>query len=278
MHEIVKHRKYTDTLPEENFRVLVELPYAFDDDFLQVPSYILYLTGVFEIKLKAAGYSAWWNEPVKAIQVEDSVFRLAYKLLPPRSAELYVAQNLYTNARLRDVQRTDSLYAIFKKHWPASEYRPVVEKQVAIAKSLSKGQPAPDIDIVTPGGKKMKLSDLRGKVVYLGFWASGCKQCVGEMINEKRIKPQLKDKPVEFVYVSIDADTATSKMMAEKFKIEGTFTHATGGWNAKEVRLYGVQGLPAYYLIDQQGNFAVQHTPTPGDPERFVSEIEKLFK
>jgi peroxiredoxin len=278
VHEMVKYRKYTDSIPPENFRVLVELPYAFDDDLLQVPSYLLYLTGIFEIKLKAAGFSASWSEPVKALQVEDSVFRLAYTLLPPRSAELYVAQNLYTNARLRDVVRTDSLYAIFKNHWPVSEYRPVVEKQIAIAKSLSKGQPAPDFGIVTPEGKKMKLSDLRGKVVYLGFWAGGCKQCVGEMINEKRIKPQLKDKPVEFVYVSLDADTATSGMMASKFNIDGIFTHADGGWNAKEVQLYGVQGLPAYYLIDQQGNFAVQHTPAPGDPSQLVLEIGKLFK
>ncbi len=278
VHEMIKRRKYTDSIPEENFRVLTEMPYVFNDTLLQVPSYLLYLTGVFEIKLKAAGYGASGNDPDKMRQVEDSIYRLCYKILPPKSAEYYIAQSLYSKVKFQDAARTDSLFNTFKKHWPVSEYLPLLNKQISMAKRLAKGQPAPDFSIITPEGKSLRLSDLKGKVVYLSFWASGCKQCVGEMINEKRIKGQLKNTQVEFVYLSIDEDTTTSNLLVSKFNLGGIFTHAKGGWYAKEVQLYGVQGLPAYFLIDKEGKFALQNTPSPGDPKQLISEIEQLTR
>jgi peroxiredoxin len=245
---------------------------------LQLPPYLLYLTGVFDIKLKAAGYTYYANDTMKAREFQDSVIKLVYKLLPDKSAAYYMAQNLYGRARNQPLEKTETMLAGFKKHWPQSLDLPILEKQVAMLEKLAPGQPAPDFDITTPDGRNIKLSDLRGKVVYLGFWASWCKQCVGEMIKENKIKELIKNKPLEFVYVSIDDDVSKDTTLMSKYKIEGILHHPDGGWNAKEISLYGVQSLPAYFLIDEDGKFAVQNAPGPLQSTELILAIEKLLK
>ncbi len=278
IHEMIRLRRYTDTVPAANYIVTKDLPFAFNDTLLQVPSYLLYLTGIFEVTLKAAGYNYIGKDTIIVREQQDSVNRLAYKTLPDKSAEYFVAQNIYGRARYQRPDRTDAQYREFKLHWPKSEYMYLLNQQVNLARRLAQGQPAPDFDIVTQDGRKMKLSDMRGKVVYLGFWASYCRQCLAEMLREKNVKELIRNKPLEFVYVSIDKDTAGVSMLINKYKMEGIFTNATGEWNSREVGLYGVQGLPAYFLIDEDGNFAVQNAPTPTNPTVLILEIEKLFK
>jgi len=279
MHAMIKVRRYTDTIPEGNYAVVSHLPYAFNDSLLQLSPYLLYLTGVFEIKLKAAGYTFYGHDTVSYRKFQDSVVKLVYKLLPPKSAEYYIAQNLYGRARNQPVERTEFMYTDFKKRWPKSEYVTTLDKQVAIAERLAPGQPAPDFNIITPDGKQMKLSDMKGKVVYLNFWASWCKQCVGEIIKEGKMKELIKNKPLEFVYVSIDNDTAADNKLIAKYRMEGLFTHATGAWSAPEVQLYGVQSLPAYFLIDDEGKFATQNPPpSPLQSTELILALERLFK
>lgn len=277
MHEIAMKKRFTDTISEASYAVIAKMPYAFDDSMLQVPSYLLYLTGVFEMKLKAAGYNYSANDTTAFRNVLDSTYKLAYEKLPGKSAEYFIAQSLYGRAKYQPIARTKEHFNKFKQHWPASEYMPLLESQIGIAERTSPGMPAPDFDIVTADGKAMKLSDLKGKVVYLHFWASWCRQCVGEMIAEKKTKEFLKRKPVEFVYVSLDRDTTTAGMLLRKYGIEGTFTYLKNEWQSKEIQLYGVQNLPAYYLIDKDGNFAVQNPPTPRQSTELLLAIGKLY-
>ena len=277
-HAMIKVRRYTDTIPEANFVVVDKMPYAFNDSLLQLPSYLLYLTGVFDIKMKAAGYSYYPADTAMAAKFQDSLQRLVYKLMPAKSAEYYMAQNLYGRARNQPLAKTERMYADYKKHWPGSEYLPVLDKQIAIMERLAPGQPAPDMDMVTMDGRRIKLSDLKGKVVYIGFWASWCKQCVGEMMKENKMKDLLKNKPVEFVYVSIDDDAARDSTLSAKYKINGLFYHAGGGWAAKEIAQYGVQSLPAYFLVDEDGKIAMQNAPGPLQSTELILAIGRLLR
>ena len=278
VHEMIKRKRYTDSIPEANYMVIKEMPYAFNDTLLQLPPYLLYLTGVFDVKLKAAGYSFSGGGTVTREEVEDSIYELGYKLLPPKSAEYFIAQNIYGMARTQEPERTESQFAAFTKRWPRSEYMPMLDKQTVMAKRLAKGQPAPDIELTTQDGRHVMLSELKGKVVYLTFWASWCKQCVSEMNTVSRVKTLFKNKPVVFVYVSIDNDTAADHKVIAKFNVEGMFAHVDGGWNATEAQLYGVQGLPSYFLIDEDGNFGVQNAPSPPQATQLTLEISKLMK
>ena len=93
------------------------------------------------------------------------------------------------------------------------------------------------------------------------------------------MKELIKNKPLEFVYISIDNDTAADNKLIAKYKMEGLFTHAIGDWSAPEVQLYGVQSLPAYFLIDDEGKFAMQNPPpSPLQSTELILALEKLFK
>lgn len=276
--QMVASRRYTDTISDEYYKVVEKLPFLYNDSFLQVPSYLLYLTGVLEVKLKSTGYTWHGKDTTRMRNFEDSVYKLAIAQMPAGSKEYYLAQSLYGRARTQPLWRSETQFAYFKKNWPASGYLPLLEKQVGIARRLAPGQPAPDIEINTPDGRKMHLSDLKGKVVYLGFWAEWCKQCVGEMISERMVKDLIRKKPLEFVYVSMGSDTTLANQLIERYRLDGLHTRISGVWQAKEVELYGVQSIPAYYLIDEDGKFAMQIPPSPQQTNDLVIAIEKLFK
>ena len=278
VHEILTHRRFTDTIPDSNYRVISGMPLAFNDSFLQIPSYLLYLTGAIELKMKAGGYRYFQKDTLRARSFRDSLFRRVYLDMPSGSAEFYVAQGLYAGVRTQPLYYTRTLYAEFKKHFPQSTYCPFIDNQIAIIERLEPGQPAPEITFFDTTGAPVTLSSLKGKVVYLEFWAGWCRQCLAEMMREQKVKDLEKDKPVVFAYASLGDDIAGEHELARKYKIDGLFTHIKGGWNSDEARAYGIQSLPAYFLIDQDGNFAIRNPSTPNQPTQQILEIGKLLK
>ena len=276
--EILKLRRLTDTVSPEFYKIVDKLPYAFNDSFVQIPPYVLYLTGIMETKLRAKGFTYHGKDTLQRRLFEDSAYKLAYAKMPDKSLENYIAQNIYGKARGQNLARTEEQLAAFRKRWPASQYLPLLDKQVGIVRRLAPGQPAPDLTFTDADGNVKHLSDLKGKVVYIGFWAGWCRQCVGEMIKEQMVKDLIRKKPLEFVYVSISNDTTTEHAIIKRYNIAGNFINLQDAWNAKEVQAYGVQSLPAYYLVDEDGNFAVQNTPSPMQTTELVMAIEKLFK
>ena len=278
VHEIIKKHRYTDTIPAESYAVVKAIPLAFNDSFLVLPPYLMYCAGIFDAKLRADGYTYDKYDSVQIRKTQDSVLKLATLKMPAATCEYYLAQALYSSARFQLLARTEGQLGSFSRRWPNSAYLPMVQKQVEIARRLAPGQPAPDIELMDTDGKLMKLSDLKGKVVYLGFWAGWCKQCVGEMLAEKKVKDLIRNKPLVFAYVSLSADTAADNKLIRKYKISGVFGQASSGWGDQVVQQYGVQGLPAYYLIDEDGNFALQATPVPARSTELILAIEKQFK
>lgn len=149
---------------------------------------------------------------------------------------------------------------------------------MAIKKTISVGKTAPDFDITTPDGKKMKLSNLRGKAVYLDFWSSGCVPCIGEMPDAKKLHEYFKGKPVAFVNVSLDSKDDVWKYAIKKYDVDGINTLEVKGDESETARKYGVKGIPSYFLIDKDGKFAaIEGLSRPSDGEKLKTQIEKIL-
>ena len=107
----------------------------------------------------------------------------------------------------------------------------------------------PDLD-----GKRMSLSDFRGKVVFLNFWATWCDPCKEEMPSMEALYKRLRGKPFEIVAVSVDKDPPEEvRKFADKFGITFVVLHDRKG-RIKE--RYKTTGVPETFIVDQNGVIA----------------------
>ena len=103
---------------------------------------------------------------------------------------------------------------------------------------------------LTVGGKPARLSDLRGKVVVLNFWASYCVSCVEELPSLDRLQQRIASRGGVVVGISIDEDPKAY----DKFLIEHPVGFSTYYEPTKKVSLsYGTSMIPETYVIDRQG-------------------------
>jgi thiol-disulfide isomerase/thioredoxin len=122
-------------------------------------------------------------------------------------------------------------------------------KVSAVAREKS---PAPDVSVVSlANGSTLKLSDLKGKVVLLNFWATWCPPCREEIPSMMKLNSSMAGKPFQMVAISIDEG---GKPAIESFFKASGFSLPTyldeSGASSKS---YGITGVPESFIIDKQG-------------------------
>ncbi len=113
------------------------------------------------------------------------------------------------------------------------------------------GLPAPDFTFPGLDGKKVSLSDYRGKVVFVNIWATWCPPCVEEMPSMQKLYQKLKGENFEILAVSIDSKGA--KVVAPFMKkYQLTFPALLDSMGTIK-RIYKTTGVPESYIIDRDG-------------------------
>ena len=143
------------------------------------------------------------------------------------------------------------------------------------ANLLAPGKLAPDFEeLMTDGKTKMKLSDLRGKVVLIDFWASWCGPCRKENPNVVKTYAKYKDAGFTVMSVSLDRDRNAWLAAIEKDQLSWP-NHVSdlGHWSSRVPQMYGVKGIPFTVLIDQEGK--IIKTNLRG--EALEAELKKIY-
>lgn len=137
------------------------------------------------------------------------------------------------------------------------------------------GAPAPDFTVRDATGREVRLSDFRGKVVYLDFWASWCGPCLLEMPASARLRQQFASQDVVFLYVSVDAKEQAWKAALTKPGLDGP--NARHGWapgfEAPAPKEYKVEAIPAYFIIDRNGKLQTGATPKPSAGQATIDAL-----
>jgi len=135
--------------------------------------------------------------------------------------------------------------------------RPSSDLQLA---NINVGDQAPEMAFPNPNGDVVKLSDLRGKVVLIDFWASWCGPCRMENPNVVRIYNEYKDKKYTagkgFEIYSVSLDQAKDRWVQAIEKdglVWSSHVSDLRGWRAQGAALYGVNAIPMTFLLDGNG-------------------------
>lgn len=110
--------------------------------------------------------------------------------------------------------------------------------------------PAPPLDLETPGGERVKISDLRGKVVVLNFWATWCAPCIREMPALQRMSEALFASGVRVFAVNTGQKREIVRKFLERYEIDLPILLDRDEAVKKS---WAVRVMPTTYVIDRQG-------------------------
>jgi len=153
----------------------------------------------------------------------------------------------------------------------ATEYKEMVRAKLKEYESLLEGKPAFDVIFKNALGEEKPLSEFAGQLTYVDLWATWCGPCIAELPAFEQLKEDYKDKPVNFVPVSIDTDLEAWQKYLEKNNLPKDHEYVI---NRLDLSDYKVITIPRYLLLDKDFKIITVFATVPSDPEtrRLIDE------
>ncbi len=154
-----------------------------------------------------------------------------------------------------------------------------IKKEVR-RKMLKQNVAAPDFELKNLEGKSIKLSNLKGKVVFLDFWATWCGPCVASFPSIKKVADKYKeDSNVVFLFIATSEEprnrTERLKRFIEKKKYD---FNVLIDENDEVAGKFGVMGIPMKFVVDTQGNIRFASEGYNGSSDATALEIEAMIE
>lgn len=116
---------------------------------------------------------------------------------------------------------------------------------------LKPGSKAPELTSVDFEGKKVRLSDYRGKIVVLDIWATWCAPCVAMIPHQRELVSRLEGKPFVLISISVDEEKETVEKFHKKKPMP--WVHWFNGHEGGVLDSWNVNSFPTIYVIDSNG-------------------------
>jgi peroxiredoxin len=135
---------------------------------------------------------------------------------------------------------------------------------------------APDFTLNAQGGKSVALTQFKGQVVMLNFWASWCGPCRQEMPLLDSIYKKYSKLGFTMIGVNVEPDSKAANDWLKQTPVTFPILYDT---DSKVSKLYGVSGMPSTVIVDRKGTVRmIHHGYKPGDEEEYLSSIRSLMR
>ena len=141
---------------------------------------------------------------------------------------------------------------------------------------VANGKPAPETESYSLDGKKVKLSDFKGKVVLFDIWATWCGPCRAMIPHERELVKRMKDKPFVLVSLSVDDEKDTLRKFLDKEAMPWVHWWDEGQ-ESLVLKKYRIRGFPSLFLIDHSGVVREKWIGVP-DNDKLDKAVEELVK
>jgi thiol-disulfide isomerase/thioredoxin len=179
-----------------------------------------------------------------------------------------VAQILFMKAMLYlqvfdDTTKGLELIKTLKKDFPETsqgkkvdEIVEAIQKQAEAKKiqdALAEGSKFPDFAEKDLEGKPLSVANFKGKILLIDFWATWCGPCVHELPNVLETYEKYHEKGFEIIGISLDKEEAKLTSFLKEKKMTWPQFFDGKGWQNKLAGKYGINSIPATYLLDGEG-------------------------
>jgi peroxiredoxin len=145
----------------------------------------------------------------------------------------------------------------------------------AIAKPTS-GEQSPDFTLKSRDGGNIKLSEQRGNIVLVNFWASWCGPCREELPAFEKLYQEYQDLGVEILAVNVDSEAEKANVLLDDIEVSFPVLFDTSG---EVSQLYDVNAMPTTVLVDRDGNVRLLHPGyRKGDEKKYEKAIKMLMR
>jgi|TARA_B100000959_G_scaffold73383_1_gene77939 peroxiredoxin len=181
-----------------------------------------------------------------AVKAENGVLKILKK--DPKNSGANAAL-----MRIAGSAKPEKAKALLKQIAENGPPREAAAAKGQLTKMEALGKPV-DISFKSLDGRVVDINKLKGKVVLIDFWATWCGPCVAELPNVKKTYAKFHEKGFEIIGISLDQSRDKLSKFVEKEKMPWPQHFDGQGWKNEYAVKYGIQGIPAMWLIDKKGN------------------------
>lgn len=160
---------------------------------------------------------------------------------------------LSTYSKVWGKEKTKQLFNLLSVENKTSEYGRRINKYIDINKDPKVGQQFADFEMTDTNGTVIKLSDIKGKIILLEFWASWCRPCRQENPNLVKAYEKYKSKGFEIFAVSLDSNKDNWLKAINKDNLNWIHVSDLKNQENEAALIYGVNAIPNNFLIDKNG-------------------------
>ncbi|MBQ2289933.1 MAG: AhpC/TSA family protein [Bacteroidaceae bacterium] len=187
------------------------------------------------------------------LRIEQSKLQELTATFLKNNDNVILAYTMLSNIEMREMglRETKELYRSMGEGAKATHCGAIIKERIDRMEKTAGGAVAPDFTLPDLNGNPVTMSEVKGKIKIIDFWASWCGPCRMNNPALRKIYQEFHSKGLEIIGVSLDNSKVGWQKAIEKDGLEWINVSSLKGWDCEVVRLYNVTGVPSLFILNE---------------------------